>query len=418
MSSDDLENVVRVVEINGGVFGSTGRIMFGIADALSHAGHEVMCFSPVTTTNRTQEPDHDYIKIGGYQSRRFNVLLEMLTGLHGGFAHITTAKLLKEIKAYSPDVIHLHTIHGGYINLPMLFRYIRDSHIKAVWTLHDCWSFTGGCPHFENIKCDKWKTGCHACPIYKEYPKSVYDNTALMYRRKKKLFSDIENMRLVTPSAWLKDLVKQSYLKDYPVSVINNGIDLSRFCLTKSNFREEHGLQNKIILLGVAFGWGKRKGLDVFVKLAKVLPEEYQIVLVGTDDAVDAGLPDNVISIHRTQDVSELAQIYSAADLFINPTREDSFPTVNIEALACGTPVLTYCTGGSPEIPDDSCGRVVEKDDFDALVKQIKSICHDKPFTEEACIRRASMFDEKKQLSRYVTLYEELCDERAAKNRA
>ena len=409
---------MRIVQINGGVFGSTGRIMFGIADIARKRGYGVRCFSPVTSTNKNREPDSEYTKIGGYFSRRVNVLLEALTGLHGSFARIATAKLLKQIKAFSPDIIQLHTIHGGYINLPMLFRFLKKENIPTIWTLHDCWSFTGGCPHFEEVSCEKWKTGCYDCPIFKEYPKSVYDNTALMYRRKKKLFSDIENLRLVTPSAWLKDLVKQSYLKDYPVSVINNGIDLTRFSPTESGFREEHGLQNKIILLGVAFGWSERKGLDVFIKLAKVLPEEYQIVLVGTDDAFDAELPANVISIHRTQDVSELAQIYSAADLFVNPTREDSFPTVNIEALACGTPVLTYRTGGSPEIPDDSCGRVVEKDDFDALVKQIKSICHDKPFSGEACIRRASMFDEKKQLSHYVTLYEELCDERAAKNRA
>ena len=171
------------------------------------------------------------------------------------------------------------------------------------------------------------------------------------------------------------------------------------------------------MILGVAFGWGKRKGLDVFVRLAQVLPDSYQIVLVGTDEAVDRQLPDNVISVHRTQNVSELAELYSAADLFVNPTREDNFPTVNIEALACGTPVLTYRTGGSPEIPDATCGAVVDKDDFDALVKQIEAICRKKPFSAEACIKRASMFDEKNRLGHYVTLYEELYDERAAKNR-
>lgn len=408
---------MRVVEINGGVFGSTGRIMFGISEIAAERGHEVRCFSPVTSTNKNREPDGEYTKIGGYYSRRVNVLLEMLTGLHGSFARKTTKKLLKKIREFSPDLIHLHTIHGGYIHLPMFFRFLKRENIPVVWTLHDCWSFTGGCPHFDGVHCEKWKNGCHDCPIYREYPKSVYDNTAMMFQKKKTLFTGVETLRLVTPSAWLKDLVKQSYLKDYPVSVINNGIDLSRFCPATGDFRQQHGLENKIILLGVAFGWGERKGLDVFVKLAKVLSEKYQIILVGTDDAVDAKLPSNVIPIHRTQDVSELARLYSAADLFVNPTREDTFPTVNIEALACGTPVLTYRTGGSAEIPDDSCGSIVEKDDLDALVEQIEVICHDKPFSAQACIRRASMFDEKKQLSRYVKLYEELYDERAAKNR-
>lgn len=402
---------LRIVEINGGVFGSTGRIMFGIADAAKEAGHDVRCFSPVTTTNRHHEPDHEYMKIGSFRSRQMNVLCETISGFHGSFSRIATRRLLKRIDEFSPDIIQLHTIHGSYINLPMLFRYIRTHRVRTVWTLHDCWSFTGGCPYFDIPDCDKWKSGCGGCPIYREYPKSMYDNTSVMYRRKKSLFTGIEDLHLVTPSAWLKELVGQSFLRDYPVRVINNGIDLSRFCPAESDFRKKYGLQDKYVLLGVAFGWGERKGLDIWIKLAQELSDRYRIVLVGTNNSVDSVLPDNVLSVHRTQDVRELCEIYSAADLFVNPTREDNFPTVNIEALACGTPVLTFRTGGSPEIIDEHSGSVVEKDDFTALVSEIERISVEKPFDRADCLKRASEFDEKHQLGKYVRFYEELCDE-------
>ena len=399
---------MRIVQINGGVFGSTGRIMFGIADALKNAGHEALCFSPVTTTNKDREPDHEYTKIGGFRSRQLNVLCETVTGLHGSFSEFATANLLRKIEEFAPDLIHLHTIHGSYINLPMLFRYIKKNHIKTVWTLHDCWAFTGGCPYFDIQDCDKWKTGCHHCPIYREYPKCIYDNTAAMYRKKKELFSGVGDMRLVTPSKWLKNHVEQSFLRQYPVRVINNGIDLSEFRPTESDFRRRFGCENKTVLLGVAFGWGERKGLDVFVRLAEELPDDYRIVLVGTDDAVEKKLPSDIIPIRRTQNQNELAQIYSSADIFVNPTREEALGMVNVEALACGTPVLTFDTGGSPEIIDDTCGAVVPKNDIQALADEIRRIAGERPYTESACLQRAAQFDEKRRFGEYVALYEEM----------
>lgn len=399
---------IKIVEINGGVFGSTGRIMFGIADALEDKGHEALCFSPVTDTNRYREPDHPYVKIGSFRTRQLNVLCEMVTGLHGSFARLATKRLLRRIDAFAPDLIHLHNIHGSYINLPMLFGYIRDRGLPVVWTLHDCWAFTGGCPYFDITGCDKWKTGCFGCPVYKEYPVSFYDNAKAMYRKKKRLFSGIDRMTLITPSRWLKAHADSSFLRQYPVRVINNGIDLSGFRPTKSDFKKRYGCEDSFILLGVAFGWGKRKGLDVFLRLAEELPGDFRIVLVGTDDSVDTQLPGNIISIHRTQDVNELVQIYSAADLFVNPTREDNFPTVNIEALACGTPVLTFDTGGSAEIIDDTCGFAVAKDDTGAMLSQIKRIADERPFTQEACVKRAALYDEKSRFAEYVSLYEEM----------
>ena len=214
-------------------------------------------------------------------------------------------------------------------------------------------------------------------------------------------------MTIVTPSQWLADLVKKSFLKDYPVKVINNGIDLSVFKPTESDFRQKHGIGDKYMLLGVADSWGARKGLDVFIELSNRLDAaKYQIVLVGTNEVVDKQLPDNIISVHRTQDQKELAGIYSAANLFVNPTREENYPTVNMESIACGTPVLTFRTGGSPEIPDETCGAVVDCDDIDALESEIIRITKEKPFSQEACLKRAEAFDKDKLFREYVDLYE------------
>jgi putative colanic acid biosynthesis glycosyltransferase len=230
---------------------------------------------------------------------------------------------------------------------------------------------------------------------------------------KRQLFTSMSHMTIVTPSKWLADVVGQSYLKDYPVRVINNGIDLDVFKPAESDFRIRYNIpSDKPVILGVAFDWGERKGLDVFIKLAEDFGDKYQIVLVGTDDHIDAQLPENIISVHRTQNQQELAEIYSAADIFVNATREDTFPTVNIEALACGTPVITFETGGSPEIPDNSCGVVVPCDDVGAMESAICHIIEERPFTQEACRKRAEMFDMNDKFAEYVKLYQELFEEK------
>lgn len=365
---------MRIFQINGGVFGSTGRIMFGIAEMARQQGHEVLCAAPITSTNRRQQPKDPYIKIGSYYGRCLNVLLARLTGLEGHFAVLPTLKLLAVIKRFAPDVLHLHSIHNSYLNLSMLFRFIKKHKIRVVWTLHDCWAFTGHCPHYEMVGCEQWKTNCKHCSLYRDYPISYIDNARIMHKCKKKWFLGIEDLTIVTPSQWLVDQVGQSFLKEYPIRVINNGIDTSIFKPTPSDFREKYHCKNKRIVLGVAFEWGIKKGLDVFIELAKRLDERFQIVLVGTNDQVDQQLPDNIISIHKTQDQHELAKIYTAADVFANPTREDNYPTVNLEAVACGTPVLTFKSGGSPECICENSGVVVEKDDVDAFEREILRI--------------------------------------------
>jgi glycosyltransferase involved in cell wall biosynthesis len=226
-----------------------------------------------------------------------------------------------------------------------------------------------------------------------------------MHRLKKKWFLGVPDLTLITPSQWLNNLVKQSFLKDYPAVVINNGIDLDVFKPTASDFREKYRLDGKKIVLGVSFGWGYSKGLDVFVDLANRLPEDYQVVLVGTNDDTDRQLPDNIISIHQTQNQAELAEIYSAADVFVNPTREDNYPTVNMESLACGTPVVTFRTGGSPEIIDETCGSVVPYNDTDAMLLEILRVCEDKIYPRSACIEKSKSFKLDDKFSSVVEMY-------------
>ncbi len=399
---------MRICQINGGVFGSTGRIIFNVSEKARQNKMEAICLSPVTSTNRFKEPGHKYIKIGNYKARQLSVLLARITGFNGCFSHFATVMALKKIKEFNPDIIHLHNMHDSYINLPMLFRFIKKHNIKTVWTLHDCWAFTGHCTHFVMYNCDKWQSECKNCSHKNVYPISLFDNSKKMHRLKKKWIKGIKSLTIVTPSKWLAQMAKQSFLKEYPIQVINNGIDLNIFKPTPSDFRKKHGLENKKIVLGVAFGWGEKKGLDVFERLAETLDEDIKIVLVGTDSNIDAQLPKNILSIHRTQSQTELAEIYTAADLFVNCTREDTFPTVNIEALACGTPVITFKTGGSPEILDENCGIVVDLDDVDGIEMQIRYVLEQRPFSKEDCLNRAKQFDMNDKFMEYIELYKKL----------
>lgn len=397
--------MVRIVQINGGAKGSTGKIMMGIADVARAQGHEVMCASPITTTNRDAGEDCGYYRIGTFNSRRLNVALARITGFNGCFAWFETYKLLKKIDEFKPDIIHLHNLHDSYINFPMLFSYIKKHNVPTVWTLHDCWAFTGQCPHFTIVKCDKWKAGCHNCPQYKEYPASLYDNTKKMWQLKKKWFTGVKNMTIVTPSRWLARLAQESYLKEYSIRVINNGIDLNVFKPTQSNFRERYEIPaEKHIILGVSFAWGYRKGLDCFVEMAEKLGEQYQIVLVGTDDEIDKNLPHNIISIHRTQNQKELAEVYSAADVFVMPTREENYPTVNMEAIACGTPVVTFDTGGCAETVDTSTGIIVSVNEIDKLIEAIDVISQEQ-INPEVCKKKARNYSQDLKYMEYLELY-------------
>ena len=377
--------------------GSTGKICISVSELLSENGVENYIFYSSGSS--------DYplgIKYANEIAIKMQTLVSRIFGNYGFEAKIATKKLINKLEKINPDVIHIHNIHSHNCNLEILFKYIKKKNIKVFCTFHDCWTFTGYCTHFDMIGCEKWKTECNNCVQYR-YFSWFFDRSKYLFNKKKQLVLGI-NLTIITPSEWMAGLVKQSFLKGYPIKVINNGIDLNIFKPTKSNFREKYNLKDKYIILGVAFGWGKRKGLDIFIELSKRLDNSYQIVLVGTDDNVDKELPQKIISIHRTQNQNELAEIYTAADLFVNPTREENYPTVNMEAIACGTPVVTFNTGGSPEMLDSTCGTVVKKNDIDGIYNEIKRICETHPYSKDDCLKRAESFDKNLRFTEYLNL--------------
>lgn len=381
--------------------GSTGKICVGISKVLDVQQIEnyILYAAGKTTYAKGIKCTEPFFKMQALRSR--------ILGNYGFNSHITTKRIIAELERIQPDIVHLHNLHGHNCDLKSLMAYFKQKKTKLVWTFHDCWAFTAYCPHFVMAKCDKWKTGCNNC-IQKKTFSWFLDRSSWLYNQKKETLSGLD-MTIVTPSQWLADLVKESFLKDYPIKVINNGIDPEIFKYRESAFRERYDVgAGKYILLGVAVQWVPRKGADVFIRLAERLDsEKFQIVLVGTDDELDKLLPPNVISIHRTANQTELAEIYSAADLFVNPTREDTFPTVNMESLACGTPVLTFRTGGSPEIIDETTGTAVDCDDEGALMDAILRIERERPFSEENCIKRAMAFSEKEKFQEYIDIYNE-----------
>lgn len=379
--------------------GSTGKICVGISRALNQ--HDIENYI-IYSSGYSDYPQSVYC---GECLLKLQALKSRIFGNYGFNSKKTTRRIIRILEDTKPDIVHLHNMHGHNCHLSMLMDYLREKHIKVIWTFHDCWAFTAYCPHFVMANCDQWKTECHQCARFRHYS-WLLDRSRNVFQRKKLACSNLD-LTIVTPSEWLASMVRQSFLKVYPVKVINNGIDTSVFQPVTSDFHKNHNIpNNKFVLLGVAYKWSHAKGLDVFINLANKLDsDKFQIVLVGTDDQVDKLLPDNIISIHRTQNQTELAEIYSATDLFINPTLEDTFPTVNMESLACGTPVLTYRTGGSPEILDETCGVIVNCYDEEALYNAILNIEATRSFTAETCRRRALDFTQEDRFQEYKGLY-------------
>lgn len=315
--------------------GSTGRICTDLAQQLEAEGNEVKIAYGRKGTVPEQFQKYA-VRIGTDFDCKIHAIQTRLFDTHGFGSKHATKEFLKWAEEYKPDLLWLHNLHGYYINVEMLFDWIKQHpEMQVKWTLHDCWAFTGHCSY---------------CSQLRRYPACfAMSSVSKNFERKRKAFTGVKNMTLITPSKWLADLTRQSFLKEYPVEVHYNTIDTSIFKPTPSDFRERYGLQDKIIVLGVANVWEDRKGLFDFYKLAEMLDDRYVLVLVGLSEKQIKNLPKNIKGVQRTNSPQELAAIYTAADVFVNPTYEDNYPTVNLEAQACGTKVITYDTGGCKE---------------------------------------------------------------------
>ena len=389
-------------------YGSTGRISEEIGSFAVQNGWE----SYIAYGRDLRPGKSKLIKIGSELSIKLHGLQTRLFDRHGLGSCSATQKFIEKIIEIKPDIIHLHNLHGYYLNVEILFNFLSQANIPVVWTLHDCWPFTGHCAYFDFVACHRWETGCHDCPQKRAYPASwLFDRSKKNWALKKRLFTSVKRMVLVPVCNWVSGIVRQSSLSGYPTKTIYNGIDTEVFQPTNNTLaRTRYNLKDEFIILGVASPWSPRKGFRDFIEMSKHISNNSKIVLVGLDNQQLKNLPENIIGIARTENINELSALYATADVFVNPTWEDNFPTTNLEALACGTPVITYNTGGSVEAISDQCGFIVEKGDIDGLLKACKIIRdHGKDYFTAPCVNRAKrLFDRNDRYRDYLDLYNEL----------
>ena len=390
---------------------STGRIAEGIGmAAMDNNWDSYIAYGRWAYPSKSK-----LIKIGNRFDYYCHFFHTRLFDTHGLASKSSTHNFLKILDEINPDIVHLHNIHGYFINYEILFKYLSSKNIPVVWTLHDCWSFTGHCTYFDIVACEKWKYGCESCEHKKLYPQSLFlSNSSSNYKKKAQSFTSVDRMIVVPVSEWLGEYVKGSFLGKYPIKVIHNGIDLHDFI--PADISEQNEMRSRLrirsnekLVLGVAKMFGKRKGFQEFIKLSYLLSDDYKIIMVGVSENEIKQLPMNIIGLKRTEDLHQLTVLYSMADVFINPTLEDNYPTTNLEAMACGTPVITYNVGGSPEAVTSNTGIVVEKGDVESLANAIYKICSNRQWYSKECRDRAiKYFNREDRYLEYINLYDSL----------
>ena len=405
----------RLLQINPvvRVSTSTGRIMQEIGElAMQNGWESYVAYSKGRDGIRTCA-SHT-IPIGNKWDTWMHGLETRLLDRHGLASVSVTYDFIKHLKEISPDIVHIHNIHGYFLNYPVLFEYLSKSGIPVVWTVHDCWLYTGHCYYYSYIQCNKWESGCGDCPQKRKFPASWWlDRSARNYQDKQEAFTSMPygKLTIVPVSDWIRREMSRSFLKGYPFRVIHNGIDTEVFTVYGAEeVKRKYGWQGKHVLLGVASIWSEEKGLPDFIKLAQQLRDDEMIVLVGVTEEQKSQLPQNVYGIRRTENIRELAQLYSAADVFVNPTWQDNYPTVNMEAIACGTPVVTYRTGGSVEAVTEDTGFIVEQGDVKGLLDSVRVIeQYGKHYYVDRCRKYAlANFRKEDRYADYLNLYEEL----------
>lgn len=393
----------KVVQINSvAAYGSTGNIANTIALLAQQQGwHPFFAYG-----RKEAKTNIPLLKIGNRWEQARHLVATRFMDSHGLHSKSGTKRLIAALTKIHPDIIHLHNLHGYYLNYQLLFQYIKQHKIPVIWTLHDCWPFTGHCTHFEYVGCEKWKSQCHSCELKADYPKSlVTDRSSENFKDKKAAFSGVENLTLVPVSQWLGKILKQSFLQDYPIEVIGNGLDLEQFKQTDTLPRPSILPQGKTIYLGVASVWSETKGLGDFIKASELLKADERIVLVGLNKKQLVGLPNNIIGIERTENKEALMALYKHADVYLNFTYADTYPTTNIESLACGTPVIAYQTGGCTEMVSSEVGRIIKVGDFSTALDVGRDIV--KNPLPVATLKKyvAGHFDANIQLNKYIDLY-------------
>ena len=401
---------MRILQINSvcGV-GSTGRIAVQISDYLNENNIENYIAYGLRKTDRPNT-----FKIGNYFDAHLHSFISRKLCMQGYGSKFTTLRLVRYIKRIKPDIIHLHNIHGHYLNFKVLFGFLNKTKIQVIWTFHDCWAFTGKCAHYISVGCDKWQIQCKNCPQLNTYPDSKRDRSKKNYEDKKKLFTKNDNLHITTVSEWLKGEAEKSYFNGKDIRCIYNGINTQVFKYTKSTWKEENQISDKFVVLGVANDWNSRKGLDDFMKLSKKLGDDFVIVLVGVTPEQKKCLPKNFIGIERTNNQTELAEIYSMADVFLNLSLEETFGLVVGEAMACGTPAIVYNSTACPEILAEGCGYVVEPSNVDEVlicVNEIKKEGKEK-YSSNAVNRINDVFSQQRMVENYYNLYAEIDNSR------
>lgn len=394
----------KLIQINTVCNGSTGNIMRQIQVAAMQEGYETISFYG----RRIGYFDLPCEKFGSFFGFWSHVVWTTITDRQGLASYFVTRKMVNRLRKENPDIIHMHNLHGYYLNYPVLFKYLREEFRgKIVWTFHDCWPLTGHCPYFTIKKCDKWKSQCYKCPNKGNYPISWFlDSSKYNYQLKKELFSDFDNMTIITPSVWLKDIVKQSFFKDVKTVVVSNGIDLNTFYprMTFEYIEKYKISENKKMILGVASIWEERKGLGTFINLARELQEDYVIVLVGLNKRQVKQMLPNMVGIERTENQHELAELYSRADVFLNPSEEESFSLVTIEAMACGTPVIALDSSAVKELVNENNGIVLHDPDIKDYIKAI-SICENKKQNAKDINESVQKYSSKNMTEAMLELY-------------
>ena len=385
---------------------STGRITTEIAKLVETSGGE--CKIGFGADMAPDELSRFAMRIGTPVERKAHGALRKLLDGEGYGSTLGTRRLIGQMRAFRPELVHLHNLHGCYLNLRLLFGYLKDAGLPVVWTLHDCWPFTGHCAYFDYAGCDRWQTRCHDCPQQRGYPVCIgLDGSARNFQHKKRLFTALSNLTFVVPCEWMKQPLGRSFLSGYPVRVIPNGVNREIFHPVENDVRARYSIGERKLVLAAASEWDERKGLRYLVESARRLGEGYRFAVIGLSEAQVEALPEGMTGLTHTESPAELAAWYSAADCFANPTMEDNMPMVNLEALACGTPVAVFRTGGCPEAVDGSCGAVVEQADVPAFSDAIARLCERRNEMREGCLRRAARFDSGDTFRAYVDLYKE-----------